>query len=568
MDAKFVNEVERISPKKCENLDYGKTYLDGLTKMRINQKLFDFSLDVDGELIYVHKLALAIASDYFAAMFEADMKEGKEGTVKLQDVDVVAVKALVDYVYSGIITLTEANVEAVLSASDLFQIVWVKEECIKFLKNNLNRNNCFRVRKIAGMHSCGHLQDVSHKYILDHFDDLIAEEDLLLLSFEEIKELIKDVQHVVKPEDSAYKAAINWVKHDLERREVHLAEFISQIRLPLVSTEFLIDHIVVESLIRQDNKCSQFLIEALNIQLTSVTGRNERYQTESKHRNESFHVFLVGGTTDYDRGQKECKVYDISKKKLFSISSMNGGRFSNSAVSLNGVVYSVGGRDGINELSTAECYDPVDKQWKDIAPMNNSRIDFGICTYDGLVYVVGGNENSKVESYDPATNKWRLCQNIPEPHVDTYYDRATVAENSIYILTLATNGSEVLHRFDPRDGMWYKLNEMPATPVRYEFMSYDRVLFAIGDSECKRLDIRVNKWEPMSHMLSNRNGFSAVIAGKYIYVLGGRKEYSLQWITSVERFNICNNEWTIVDSLEMECFDGRAAVLSGEFDFN
>ncbi|KAI9579397.1 hypothetical protein GQX74_004869 [Glossina fuscipes] len=38
-----------------------------------------------------------------------------------------------------------------------------------------------------------------------------------------IKELIKDVQHIVKPEDSAYKAAINWVKYDLEKRKVPLA---------------------------------------------------------------------------------------------------------------------------------------------------------------------------------------------------------------------------------------------------------------------------------------------------------------------------------------------------------
>uniref|UniRef100_A0A1B0BL20 Kelch-like protein diablo n=1 Tax=Glossina palpalis gambiensis TaxID=67801 RepID=A0A1B0BL20_9MUSC len=569
MAAKIVNQVESIYAKKCKNLDYGKTYLDGLTKMRINQKLFDFSLDVNGELIYVHKLALVIASDYFAAMFEADMKERKEGTVKLQDVDVVAVKALVDYIYSGIITLTEANVEAVLSASDLFQIVWVKEECIKFLKNNLNRNNCFRVRKFAGtsMHSCEDLQDASHKYILNHFDDLIAEEDLLLLSFEEIKELIKDVQHVVKPEDIAYKAAINWIKHDLERRRVHLAELMSQIRLPLVSTKFLTGHIVVEPLLREDHKCSQFVIEALIFQLASVTDLDERYQAESKYRNESFHVFLVGGTTDYDRGQKECKVYDISKKKLFSISSMNGGRCDNSAVSLNGVVYSVGGCGGINELSTAECYDPAKNRWKHIAPMNNSRSEFGICTYDGLVYVVGGNENSTVESYNPATNKWIVCQNIPLENREEFLSLATVAENSIYSLTQVQAGN-ALFRFDPRDGKWCSLNEMSATYSLYELVSYDRTLFAVGRDDCRRLDIRVNKWKPMPHMLSNRGYFPAVIAEKDIYVLGGTKRGSSQLIKSVERFNISNNEWTTVGSIKIECSDGGAAVLSGEFDFN
>uniref|UniRef100_A0A1B0FFV1 BTB domain-containing protein n=1 Tax=Glossina morsitans morsitans TaxID=37546 RepID=A0A1B0FFV1_GLOMM len=232
-------------------------------------------------------------------MFEADMKERKEGTVKLQDVDVVAVKALVDYIYSGIVTLTEENVEAVLSASDIFQIVWVKEECFQYLKNNLNRNNCFRVRKLADIHSCIELQNISHKYILDNFDDLIAEEGLVLLSFEEIKELIKNVQHVVKPEDSAYKAAINWVKHDLEKRKDHLGELMSQIRLPVVSTELLTNHIVAEPLLTEDQKCYKFVMEALTYQLkesshqlTKVTQPHEKCETGKNIATKAFTCVL------------------------------------------------------------------------------------------------------------------------------------------------------------------------------------------------------------------------------------------------------------------------------------
>uniref|UniRef100_A0A1B0ACR4 Kelch-like protein diablo n=1 Tax=Glossina pallidipes TaxID=7398 RepID=A0A1B0ACR4_GLOPL len=413
----------------------------------------------------------------------ADMKERKEGTVKLQDVDVVAVKELVDYIYSGTITLTEENVEAVLSASDLFQIVWVKEESIKFLKNSLNRSNCFRVRKFSGtnMHSCKGLHDVSHKYILDHFNDLIAEEGLLLLSFEEMKKLIKDSQHRIKPEDIAYKAAINWIKHDPERRKVHLAELMSLIRLPLVSTEFLTDHIVAEPLLTEDQKCNKFVMNALTYQLKQSHGK---CQTESKHRNDSFHVFLLGGTLDFTATKKECKVYDICKSKLVSISNMNENRDNNSAVSFNGVIYSVGGWNG-GALKTAECYDPASKRWSHIAPMINTRHGFGICTYNDLIYVVGGRETSTVESYDPAANKWRLCQRIPGTT-----NRATLIENSIYSLTQESNGNIVLHRFDPRDGKWFNLSKMPGTSNRCEVVSYDRTLFAIGDKDCKRLDIR------------------------------------------------------------------------------
>uniref|UniRef100_A0A1B0A4J4 BACK domain-containing protein n=1 Tax=Glossina pallidipes TaxID=7398 RepID=A0A1B0A4J4_GLOPL len=387
---------------------------------------------------------------------------------------------------------------------------------------------------------------------------------------QKIKELIKNVQHVVKLEDIAYKAAINWVKHDLERRRVHLAEFMSQIRLPLVSTEFLTEHIVAEPLLTEDQKCYKFVMEALtyqlkesNHQLTKVTQLREKCQTGIKHRNESFYVFLLGGTRDFEEAIKECKVYDISKKKVVSISNMNEDKFNNSAVCLNGVIYSVGGYNN-RALKTAECYDPATKRWSYIAPMNNGRENFGICTYNDLIYVVGGWHISTVESYDRATNKWHLCQSITGTNAG--FNRATVAENSIYSLTRVTHGNNALFRLDPRDGKWCKLNEMPG-PYDYELVSYDRTLFAIRNENCKRLDIRMNKWEPMPHMLSNRYGFSAVIVAKDIYVFGDNIGFNTQ-VASVERFNIHNNEWTTFDSTQIEHNEGGAAVLSEDFDFN
>lgn len=168
----------------------------------------------------MHKIALAIASPYFAAMFESesikehakeyfitfidDVQETSDGFLKLDDAGIIAVKVLVDYVYSGIIMVTEENVESLLSVSNLFQFTWVKEQCEKFLKNNMNSRNCFRIRKFAGknmlriytylynvcfisdMHSLKDLYDYSHKYILINFDNLMNEEELLLLPFEQV----------------------------------------------------------------------------------------------------------------------------------------------------------------------------------------------------------------------------------------------------------------------------------------------------------------------------------------------------------------------------------------------
>ncbi|KAL9930117.1 kelch-like protein 23 [Glossina fuscipes fuscipes] len=566
MASKSVNEVASIAEKKCTNSGYGNTFLDGLSKMRVGQKLCDFSLDVQGEIIYVHKVVLALASDYFASMFDIDMEEKRKGVIKLKDVDIITIHTLVEYIYSGVITLTEENVENLLSIADLFQILWVKEQCAEFLKLSVNQKNCFRIRKFADMHCCKELLDFSHKYILDNFHNLTDEEDLLLLPFEEFQNLIKDEQrkNSLRFVESAYKASINWIKHDLEERKVHLRELMSHIRLPCVSNEFLINHVIAESMLIEDQQCNKSLIEALS----------ERCSTESV--NEKVFLFLAGGfkliarnhygetpfsnragynyapmiTTKSACGNFE--VYEVSKNQLVTLSNMAQSRYDNSAISLNGVIYSVGGCDSNGaELTTAECYYPFNKKWNSIAPMTVSRSNFGICAYHKAFYVVGGTYTTNVEKYDPPSNRWVPCPAIPG-HCQQY-TRAALAEGSIYSFTY-----DSFFRFDPREGYWNTLNVMKKRADRFELLSNNRSLFWIG-SDYARFDIQMNKWEEMApRKHTYKDSFTAVIAADNIYLLDGR----------VERYSVLKNEWTTVNAEQFVYLGGAGAALTGPFDFN
>uniref|UniRef100_A0A1A9WTP0 Kelch-like protein diablo n=1 Tax=Glossina brevipalpis TaxID=37001 RepID=A0A1A9WTP0_9MUSC len=564
MAAKYIDEIKPITEEKYKNSDYGNTFLDALNKMRINKKRCDFSLEVQDEVIHVHKVALEIASPYFAALFESDMQETREEVVRFVDVDSIAVKALVEYMYSGTITLTEDNVEVLFSTSDLFEIDWVKDQCEEFLNRNMNSKNCFRIWELADLHTVKELYDCTYKYILDHFYDLLDGEGLLLLPFDKFQELIKDDKLSVKCEDDVYKAAINWLKHDVEERKVHLPELMNHIRLPLISTQFLRSHVATERLITKDEKCNQLLMEALFYKLTPADegkGLSDRFRSRKGivYNNAMFHVFLVGGRSpDNCNTYDNCKIYDISRNKLIEISNMIEERYFNSAIALNGVIYTMGGIS-FRALKTAEFYDRVNRRWNYIAPMSNRRHSFGICSYNDFVYVVGGYETSTVECYNPATNKWCSCPNIPNEH--SSYTRATLLENSIYSLVGGYESS--CFRIDPREGQWFKLDVMPDISDSYELVSYDRTLFYIGNESCKRLDIRMNIWESMHFMHTYRNNFSAVIAADNIYVLGGKRLLSSD--KSIERYNITNNKWSAIDSIGLEHDCGAAAVINGNF---
>uniref|UniRef100_A0A1A9ZCF1 BTB domain-containing protein n=1 Tax=Glossina pallidipes TaxID=7398 RepID=A0A1A9ZCF1_GLOPL len=551
-----------MAENNCKNPDYGTTLLETLNRMRLNQEHCDFSLQVDGETIFVHKWLLAAASPYFGAMLRNDMKEKAQGTAELIDIDASAVKAVVEYIYSGSIQVTESNALPLLSAANLLQIDWVKEQCY--------------------MHSCADLCDHCHKYILENFQLLTNTEEWLLLSFEEIEKLMKDDKLRVKVEDNAYKALIKWIKHDQSTRQVHLSALMGHIRLPFISTEFLTNHIITEPLLRNDLQCSHFLIDALSYQLLPESGRKclssaTHNEKRIKSRNEIKHyVLFVGGERIGSwETLSRCEIYNISSNKVIPTSKMKTPRCEIRAATLNGRVFTAGGTIPSHQYSkTAECYNASTQKWTDIASMNDSHSSYGICAHNDLIYVIGGRNTSTVECYNPTRDQWHNCAKLPL----IYYwgNRVAVVENCIFNcggFRDSTQHTSSVTRYDPREGRWYDVKPTSEKISRtrlehFEVVPYKHFLISV-QNHSQRFDVRCNKWEDMPSMHFSRAGQSAVIIDEEIYVFGGRTDFdSSTPVTSVERFNFNTNKWTIVDSVKIEHRIGGAAVISDCFDFS
>lgn len=76
-----------------------------------DEVLCDIKLETDdGTIVFGHKVVLASTSQYFHAMFTS-FEESNKDHVIIRELDSIALKLLVDFIYTAQIMVTEDNVQ-------------------------------------------------------------------------------------------------------------------------------------------------------------------------------------------------------------------------------------------------------------------------------------------------------------------------------------------------------------------------------------------------------------------------------------------------------------------------
>lgn len=254
--------------------------------------------------------------------------------------------------------------------------------------------------------------------------------------FLKVQDLISNSQLNISSEEKVFTAVLNWIKHDLSERKKHISELISNVRLPLLNREFLMENVETEALVREDSLCKELLLEAMKYHLLPEQRSSLVSQRTLERRPEGMrpYIFAVGGGSLFAI-HNECECYNPKNNAWVSIAPMSSRRSRAGVASLRKLLYVVGGYDGENDLATAESYNPQTNEWSLITPMGTKRSCLGTCAFDGLLYVCGGYDGasclSSVERYDPLTGVWSSC---PAMHTRRRYCRVAVLGNCIYSL--------------------------------------------------------------------------------------------------------------------------------------
>ena len=339
----------------------------------------------------------------------------------------------------------------------------------------------------------------------------MATEHFLSLDSKQVKELMSSDDIVVNAEEQVFKGILNWVLQNRSERKGEFACLFREIRMTCVSRDFLFEELVKEELVKQNNECLVYVLDA--VPWIVDPAKEDLPKPPRKCLETQTDVILACGEETRLCYLPERKVwYRLADAFLISC--------PHSATQLRDKVFIVGGETKESwKSSFLEYYLPFSNKWAAVQSGLGEVRCLGLTVLKGYLYAVVDQETyNTVHKYDSVNSCWEKICGPPTERTKT----CCVSDgNHLYLIC------------------GYGLN----------------VTFA--GTVAERFDPSANKWEAIANMREERrSAFGDTLHGK-IYVAGGFSK------KSCEVYNPMTNEWQLIASLQVERSDGSMVCCNG-----
>ncbi|KAK2839878.1 hypothetical protein Q5P01_013618 [Channa striata] len=478
----------------------------GMETLRVNRELTDVILSVEGHDFPCHRAILAAASQYFRAMFCSGLKESHEKCVEMKGLDSGTMHSLLEYTYTSRALLTHSNVQRILEAASQFQFLRVVDACASFLNKSLHLENCVGILNLAESHALPALKDRAQDYITSQFFQVVQQQDFLELPAESLETILQRDNLDVKCEEFVFEALMRWVRAQQDERYPLLARLLEHVRLPLLEPAYFVEKVESDELIRRCSEAFPLLQEARTFHLSGREVVSERTKPRLRHFLSEVFLIIGGCTKDerfistvtcldplrrsrlevarlpmtemedesqnrkwvefaciafrnelYISGGKETQhevwKYNGALDKWIQVEPLTTARWRHKMAVHRGKLYTIGGFDGVQRLTSVEAYDPFHNRWTQVTPLAVGVSSFAASSFDKWIYVIGGGPNGKlatdkVQCWEPGTDCWELRAPIP---IETKCTNAVTFKDCIYIVGGAMHA---MYCYSPLSDTW------------------------------------------------------------------------------------------------------------------
>lgn len=234
-NADFRYESSRISAGEIDHVELLSSQTRALYQ---SQEFADVTFIVENRRFHVHRVVLAARSEYFRALLFGGMKEAKpQVEIDLKDTTSSAFDALLKYVYSGKIFLSNFKDETVLDLLGLahkYGFLALESGIQGYLKSILSIQNAAFIFDVSALYQLNDLYQTSLRFLDRSAADILSTEGFSCLSKSALLDVIKR-DSFCAPEVQIFQAVAEWVGSNPGVSKSDITEVLAEIRLPLIS---------------------------------------------------------------------------------------------------------------------------------------------------------------------------------------------------------------------------------------------------------------------------------------------------------------------------------------------
>ncbi|XP_029955341.1 kelch-like protein 34 [Salarias fasciatus] len=529
--------------------------LSGFQRLRSEKKMCDVVLEAGGESFPCHRALLASSSDYFWALFGDNTTERLAGSVSLPAITPQGLDAILDFLYSGWLSVSPLTLPDVLEAARYLQVETAVSICERFMTDGLTSENCCCYANLAEHHALSDTLDVANQTIASEMGILLDKhrDDLLGLNSQSLMAVFDADEVPGVKEVDLIKLALDWLDENGPLPLLKSNLLLSRLRFGLVDPS---------DLARLGQAHRAMATPLIRSQVTRAleyhrlgSAQPIRQSRQTTLRSSPNRVLVVGGGASADWPEQQVLTFDPRSRKFSCLSSILPLRLKSPCVcSVGGFLFVIGGEevkegdeDGKKSVAVTTSnqvwrYDPRFDSWEKVESMQERRAQFTCCVVDDVIYAIGGQHTqpdtnthtslASVEFYDMAFGAWRRGATMPRP---LHGHAAATLDNNIYVSGGLPGSQGIIQANDPQE----------SRGSSKDFLFWD----CKGKLWEKRASMSIARF---SHRLAAAHGFLYALLGMY------------EPFCDIEQYDPQSDHWTRLRPLLTGSFNyGMVSMASG-----
>uniref|UniRef100_A0A4W6CM58 Kelch-like family member 38a n=1 Tax=Lates calcarifer TaxID=8187 RepID=A0A4W6CM58_LATCA len=397
-----------------------------LNILRQERILTDVLLCTEHQEIPCHRNVLVSSSPYFRAMFCSNFLESSQARVNLKGISSNVLAGIVDYVYTGCVTITMDIVLPLMQAASMLHYGGLFEACSLFLQDQLSPENCLSMIRLSEILHCESLRERAKEMAVRCFSDVAATEDFCELSLPELMCYLED-DRLCAEEEQVFETLLAWIHHDPFSRRGAIHDLFKKVRLRYIHPTYLFQFIANDPLVQSSTLCTEIIESVRRLMLTVSTKCSRELKplwTTPRRYTCRETLVVVGGRKNNEQTSREALLYDERTHRWQWLAKLPLRLYKAAYVCIHSILYVLGGlslcmTSGDSSVSaTVYTLSLKTNQWRTAEPMLEPRYAHQSVSYLHFIFVLGGIGVDKriaqsVERYNSMFNQWEAMAPMP-----------------------------------------------------------------------------------------------------------------------------------------------------------